>query len=108
MNAPHVTSEDLAPLEAVMDEAYPARLREVAERHDALVTVEEGAIMGGAGSAVTEALNAMGIVRPVLQLGLPDVFIEHGDPAKLLALQGLDAAGIRASISARFLPGNAG
>ncbi|MDN8904671.1 transketolase C-terminal domain-containing protein, partial [Staphylococcus aureus] len=63
-----------------------ALLREVAERHDALVTVEEGAIMGGAGSAVTEALNAMGIVRPVLQLGLPDVFIEHGDPAKLLAL----------------------
>ena len=85
-----------------------ALLREVAERHEALVTVEEGAIMGGAGSAVTEALNAMGIVRPVLQLGLPDVFIEHGDPAKLLALQGLDAAGIRASIAARFLPGNAG
>ena len=85
-----------------------ALLREVAERHDALVTVEEGAIMGGAGSAVTEALNAMGIVRPVLQLGLADVFIEHGDPAKLLALQGLDAAGIRASIAARFLPGSAG
>ena len=85
-----------------------ALLREVAERHDALVTVEEGAIMGGAGSAVTEALNAIGIVRPVLQLGLPGVFIEHGDPAKLLALQGLDAAGIRASITARFLPGNAG
>ncbi len=85
-----------------------ALLREVAERHDALVTVEEGAIMGGAGSAVTEALNAMGLVRPVLQLGLADVFIEHGDPAKLLALQGLDAAGIRASIAARFLPGSAG
>ncbi|CAN7393988.1 1-deoxy-D-xylulose-5-phosphate synthase [Acidovorax delafieldii] len=85
-----------------------ALLREVAERHDALVTVEEGAIMGGAGSAVTEALNAMGLVRPVLQLGLVDVFIEHGDPAKLLALQGLDAAGIRASIAARFLPGSAG
>jgi 1-deoxy-D-xylulose-5-phosphate synthase len=83
-----------------------ALLREVAERHDALVTVEEGVIMGGAGSAVTEALNAMGIVRPVLQLGLGDVFIEHGDPAKLLALQGLDAAGIRASIAARFLPGS--
>ena len=83
-----------------------ALLREVAERHDALVTVEEGAIMGGAGSAVTEALNAMGIVRPLLQLGLGDVFIEHGDPAKLLALQGLDAAGIRASIAARFLPGS--
>ena len=56
----------------------------------------------GAGSAVTEALNAAGIVRPVLQLGLPDLFIEHGDPAKLLALQGLDAAGIAQAIAARF------
>ena len=80
-----------------------ALLREVAERHDALVTVEEGAILGGAGSAVTEALNALRILRPVLQLGLPDVFIEHGDPAKLLALQGLDAAGIQQAITQRFL-----
>jgi 1-deoxy-D-xylulose-5-phosphate synthase len=70
-------------------------LLEVAASHDALVTVEEGAIMGGAGSAVLEALAAAWVVCPVLQLGLPDVFIEHGDPAKLLALQGLDAAGIR-------------
>ena len=84
-----------------LDEAL---LREVAERHDALVTVEEGAVMGGAGSAVTEALNAMGLVRPVLQLGLPDVFIEHGDPARLLALQGLDADGIQRAIEQRFLP----
>ncbi|MFI8615600.1 1-deoxy-D-xylulose-5-phosphate synthase [Acidovorax sp. NPDC077693] len=80
-----------------------ALLRDVAERHDVLVTLEEGAIQGGAGSAVTEALNAMGIVRPVLQLGLPDVFIEHGDPAKLLSLQGLDAAGIERAIRQRFL-----
>ena len=58
--------------------------------------------MGGAGSAVGEALQAAGVVKPLLQLGLPDVFIEHGDPAKLLALQGLDAAGIGASIRARF------
>lgn len=84
-----------------LDEAL---LRDVTERHDALVTLEEGAIMGGAGSAVTEALNAMGIVRPVLQLGLPDVFIEHGDPARLLALQGLDADGIERSIRQRFVP----
>ena len=84
-----------------LDEAL---LREVAERHDALVTVEEGAVMGGAGSAVTEALKAMGLVRPVLQLGLPDVFIEHGDPARLLALQGLDADGIQRAIEQRFLP----
>lgn len=78
-------------------------LLDIASRHDALVTLEEGAIMGGAGSAVTEALHTAGITLPVLQLGLPDVFIEHGDPAKLLSLQGLDAAGIQAAISKRFL-----
>ena len=85
-------------------------LLKVAATHDGLVTVEEGAIMGGAGSAVTEALLAAGINKPVLQLGLRDEFVEHGDPAKLLALQGLDAAGIEASIAARFAtlvqPGN--
>ena len=79
-----------------------ALLLRVAASHEAIVTVEEGAIMGGAGSAVTEALNAAGVLKPVLQLGLPDQFIEHGDPAKLLALQGLDAAGIEARIRARF------
>jgi len=77
-------------------------LKSVAQSHQALVTVEEGALMGGAGSAVLEALQAAGLVLPVLQLGLPDQFIEHGDPAKLLALQGLDAAGMEASIRARF------
>ena len=74
----------------------------VAGRHEALVTVEEGARMGGAGSAVMEALHAAELTLPVLQLGLADEFIEHGDPAKLLALQGLDAAGIEASIRHRF------
>ena len=77
-------------------------LLQIARSHDALVTLEEGAIMGGAGSAVTEALHAAGLNLPVLQLGLPDVFIEHGDPAKLLAAQGLDAAGILQSIQTRF------
>ena len=77
-------------------------LLEVASGHDALVTVEEGALMGGAGSAVMEALTAAGVVLPVLPLGLPDAFIEHGDPARLLALQGLDAAGIERSIRGRF------
>jgi 1-deoxy-D-xylulose-5-phosphate synthase len=77
-------------------------LLQVARSHQALVTVEEGATMGGTGSAVAEALHAAGLQLPVLQLGLPDRFIEHGDPAKLLALQGLDAAGIRASIARRF------
>ena len=58
--------------------------------------------MGGAGSAVSEALQAAGVVKPVLQLGLKDEFIEHGDPAYLLALQGLDAVGIETAITARF------
>ncbi len=80
-----------------------ALLLELAASHDALVTVEEGAIMGGAGSAVCEALNAAGVAKPVLQLGLPDAFIEHGDPAKLLALQGLDAEGIQRAITQRFI-----
>ena len=77
-------------------------LLQIAARHDALVTVEEGTIMGGAGSAVGEALQAAGVIKPLLQLGLEDAFIEHGDHAQLLALQGLDAAGIEASIRARF------
>ena len=77
-------------------------LLEIAARHEALVTVEEGAIMGGAGSAVGEALQAAGVLRPLLHLGLRDEFIEHGEPAKLLAQQGLDTAGIETSIRKRF------
>jgi len=73
-------------------------LMQVAASHDALVTIEEGAIMGGAGSAVAEALAAAGVVKPLLHLGLPDRFIEHGDPARLLALEGLDATGIEGSV----------
>ena len=78
-------------------------LLKVAAEHDALVTVEDGAIMGGAGSAVGEALNVAGMVKPLLQLGLADEFIEHGDPVRLMALQGLDAAGIQSSIEKRFV-----
>ena len=77
-------------------------LLRIAGQHDALVTIEEGAIMGGAGSAVAEALAAAGVVKPLLQLGLPDAFIEHGDPARLLALEGLDAVGIERSVRRRF------
>jgi 1-deoxy-D-xylulose-5-phosphate synthase len=77
-------------------------LLEVAARHEAVVTLEEGCIVGGAGSAVAEALQAAGVLKPVLHLGLPDEFIEHGDPAKLLAMQGLDAAGIEAAVRRRF------
>ena len=76
----------------------------VAKSHAALVTVEDGALMGGAGSAVLEALQAAQQAVPVLQLGLPDVFIEHGDPVKLMSMHGLDAPGIEASIRGRFQP----
>jgi 1-deoxy-D-xylulose-5-phosphate synthase len=79
-----------------------ALLLEVAASHEALVTVEEGCLMGGAGSAVSEALQQAGVLKPLLQLGLQDNFTEHGDPAVLLALQGLDAVGIEASINTRF------
>jgi 1-deoxy-D-xylulose-5-phosphate synthase len=77
-------------------------VKQLAASHDYLVTVEEGCIMGGAGAAVAEALAAAGIVKPILLLGLPDKFIDHGDPAKLLAGVGLDADGIAASIRQRF------
>ena len=77
-------------------------LASVAASHDALVTVEEGALMGGAGSAVLEALQQLQLLKPVLTLGVADVFTEHGDPVKLLAELGLDAAGIEAAITQRF------
>jgi 1-deoxy-D-xylulose-5-phosphate synthase len=77
-------------------------VKRLAKEHDYLVTVEEGAVMGGAGAAVAEALAAEGIVKPLLILGLPDKFIDHGDPATLLAGVGLDGKGIAASIRERF------
>ena len=95
LNATVVNMRWVKPLDTEM-------LQRVAQDHAQIVTVEEGCIMGGAGSAVAEALQQLGLVRPVLQLGLPDVFIEHGDHAQLLAAQGLDAAGIEASIRQRF------
>ena len=77
-------------------------LAQIAQSHDALVTLEEGTVMGGAGSAVLEALQVLDIQKPVLTLGIADVFTEHGDPVKLMAELGLDATGIRASISQKF------
>jgi 1-deoxy-D-xylulose-5-phosphate synthase len=77
-------------------------VKQLALTHDALVTIEEGAVMGGAGAAVAEALAAAGIVKPLLNLGLPDKFIDHGDTAQLLAACGLDAKGIVASVRQRF------
>ncbi|WP_407713924.1 1-deoxy-D-xylulose-5-phosphate synthase [Comamonas testosteroni] len=85
-----------------LDEAL---LLKIAAEHELIVTLEEGCVMGGAGSAVMECLADNGLSKSVLQLGLPDLFIEHGDPAKLLALQGLDAAGIEASIRKRLAAG---
>jgi len=73
-------------------------VRQLAASHELLVTVEEHQVMGGAGSAVCEALNGLGLERRVLLLGLPDRFIDHGDPAKLLSSVGLDAAGIQQAI----------
>ncbi|MES2047194.1 MAG: 1-deoxy-D-xylulose-5-phosphate synthase [Pseudomonadota bacterium] len=78
-------------------------VKSLAASHDVLVTVEEGCTMGGAGSAVAEALAEAGICKPLLILGLPDKFVDHGDPGLLLAQCGLDAAGIEASIRKRFV-----
>lgn len=75
-------------------------LEQVARAHETIVTIEEGCIAGGAGSAVMEALHQLKLVRPVLQLGLPDQFIEHGDSQKLKNMHGLDAAGIARSVQA--------
>jgi len=77
-------------------------LRELARSHSAFVTVEEHVVMGGAGSAVAEALAAQGIVVPLLQLGLPDRFIDQGEQAQLLRAEGLDAAGIERAVVQRF------
>ena len=77
-------------------------LMQIAASHQALVTVEEGALMGGAGSAVLEALQDAQIYLPVLRLGVPDVFTDHGDPVKIMSALGLDASGIEASVRGRF------
>lgn len=79
-----------------------ALIKQLAEQHDLLVTVEENAVMGGAGSAVNEWLAEHGIVIPILNLGLPDAYIEHGKPQELLADCGLDDAGIERAIRQRL------
>ena len=77
-----------------------ALVRELAQTHDLLVTVEDNAVMGGAGSAVNETLAALGLSTPVLNLGLPDRFLDHGSRDELLAEAGLDAAGLCRAITA--------
>ena len=78
---------------------------ELAGSHSLLVTIEENAVQGGAGSAVTELLHAGGITLPVVQLGLPDAYIDHGDQTQMLADCGLSADGIAAAIAERLQGG---
>ena len=75
---------------------------ELAEQHDLLVTVEENAVMGGAGSAVAECLAAHGVTQQLLQIGIPDRYIEHGKPAQMLAECGISEQGIEAAIKERL------
>ena len=77
-------------------------LRELAVSHVLLVTVEENVVAGGAGAGCAEALTAAGITVPMLHIGLPDRFVDHGDPGKLLSAEGLDADGIRSAVTARM------
>jgi 1-deoxy-D-xylulose-5-phosphate synthase len=77
-------------------------IQSLATDHDYFVTIEDGAIAGGAGSACLEALAKLGINKPLLQLGLPDQFIEHGDYNLLMTKCGLDVEGIAHSIKQRF------
>jgi 1-deoxy-D-xylulose-5-phosphate synthase len=82
-----------------LDEAL---LVELAKSHDAFVTLEDNAIAGGAGSAIAECLAAHGIRLPILHLGLPDVYLEHGSREEVLSMAGLDLPSIRHAIRARF------
>jgi len=82
-----------------LDEAL---ILELAKSHDAFVTLEDNAVAGGAGSAVAESLAAHGMVKPILHLGLPDVYLEHGSREEVLSMAGLDLPGIRQAIRARF------
>lgn len=82
-----------------LDEAL---VRELAGNHELLVTIEENAVMGGAGSAVGEFLASEGLEVPLLQLGLPDYYVEHAKPSEMLAECGLDAAGIEKAVRQRL------
>ncbi len=99
---PPKSSTPPSPTCASSSRSTPSSSCKLAREHDALVTIEENVIAGGAGSAVAEALAAAGVVVSLLQLGLPDAFVDHGDPSRLLAECGLDAPGIASSINARF------
>jgi len=95
LDATLVNMRFVKPLDATL-------VQDMARTHDMIVTVEENALMGGAGSAVSECLHQAGLSTAVLQLGLPDTYIDHGKPKDLLASVGLDAQGILASIQHRM------
>ncbi|RUL62334.1 1-deoxy-D-xylulose-5-phosphate synthase [Dyella dinghuensis] len=82
-----------------LDEAL---ILELAKDHDGFVTIEDNAVAGGAGSAVAECLAAHGVTLPILHLGLPDVYLEHGTREEVLSEAGLDLPGIRQAILTRF------
>jgi 1-deoxy-D-xylulose-5-phosphate synthase len=82
-----------------LDEAL---ILELAKDHDGFVTIEDNAVAGGAGSAVAECLAAHGVTLPILHLGLPDVYLEHGTREEVLSEAGLDLPGIRQAIRTRF------
>jgi len=77
-----------------------ALIRELAETHDLLITLEENAVIGGAGAEVARALEGMGIVKPLHRLGLPDCFIEHGEQGQMLAELGLNSSSLVQRIKA--------
>ena len=95
INASVVNMRFIKPLDTAM-------IAELANSHDLLVTIEENALMGGAGAAVLEAMQALNIHMPVLCLGLPDQFIEHGNHETMLAECGLDASGIIKAIEQKL------
>ncbi|ERS92042.1 1-deoxy-D-xylulose-5-phosphate synthase [Halomonas sp. PBN3] len=95
LDASHLNMRSVKPLDR--DAVLAA-----AADHDLLVTLEENVVAGGAGGAVGELLAAEGVTAPLLHLGLPDAFVEHGKPAELLAECGLDADGIEAAIRRRL------
>jgi 1-deoxy-D-xylulose-5-phosphate synthase len=95
LNATHINMRSIKPLDR--DAVLHA-----ADEHELLVTLEENVIAGGAGSAVNELLHAEGVQVEVLNLGLPDAFVEHGTPAQLLADCQLDSEGIERAIRARL------
>ena len=74
-------------------------LQELAETHAQLITLEENVVAGGAGSAVAEALARLNTQRPILHIGLPDTYVQHGERDEQLEIVGLDTSGIHQRIA---------